>query len=57
VVLQKATCFGKCSINYAHSVSVYDVLRFDPTVVINVLINISSPKLKNQIFLNFETSA
>jgi len=28
----------------------YDVLRFDPAVVINVLINISSPKLNNQIF-------
>ena len=32
----------------------YDVLRFDSTVVINVLINISSPKLNNQIFFNFE---
>jgi len=29
----------------------YDVLRFDSTVVINVLINVSSPKLNNQIFL------
>jgi len=29
----------------------YDVLRFDSTVVINVLINISSPKLNNQFFL------
>ena len=29
----------------------YDVLRFDSTAVINVLINISSPKLNNQIFL------
>jgi len=29
----------------------YDVLRIDSTVVINVLINISSPKLNNQIFL------
>jgi len=28
----------------------YDVLKFDSTVVINVLINISSPKLNNQIF-------
>jgi len=28
----------------------YDVLRFDSTVVINVLINVSSPKLNNQIF-------
>jgi len=26
----------------------YDVLRFDSSVVINVLINISSPKLNNQ---------
>jgi len=32
----------------------YDVLRFDSTVVIHVLINISSPKLNNQIFFNFE---
>ena len=28
----------------------HDVLRFDTTVVINVRINISSPKLNNQIF-------
>jgi len=28
----------------------YDVLRFDATAVINVLINISSPKLNNQFF-------
>jgi len=27
-----------------------DVFRFDTTVDINVLINISSPKLNNQIF-------
>jgi len=32
----------------------YDVLRFDSTVVVNVLINISSLKLNNQFFLNFE---
>jgi len=37
----------------------YDVLRFDSTVqynyvVINVLINMSSPKLNDQIFFNFE---
>jgi len=32
----------------------YDVLRFDFAAVINVLINISSPKLNNQIFYNFE---
>jgi len=32
----------------------YDVIRFDSTVVINVLINISSPKLNNQIFFHFE---
>ena len=30
----------------------YDILRFDSTVVINVLINISSPKLNNQIFFS-----
>jgi len=29
----------------------YDVLRFNSTVVVNVLINIPSPKLNNQIFL------
>ena len=29
----------------------YGVLRFDSTVAINVLINISSPKLNNQFFL------
>jgi len=46
--------FGKCSICYAYNVSTYDVLRFDYTVVINVLINISFPKLNNQIFQNFE---
>jgi len=28
----------------------YDVLRFDSTVVINILINISCPKLNNQFF-------
>jgi len=32
----------------------HDLLRFDSIVVINVLINISSPKLNNQFFLNFE---
>jgi len=32
----------------------YDVLRCDSTVVINVLLKISSPKLNNQIFFNFE---
>jgi len=31
----------------------YDVLRFDSTVVTNALINISSPKLNNQIFYDF----
>jgi len=33
----------------------YDVLRFHSTVVINVLINTSSPKLNNQMFFSFET--
>jgi len=32
----------------------YDVLRFDSTVIINVLTNISSPKLSNKIFFDFE---
>jgi len=31
----------------------YDVLRFDSTVVFCVLINISSSKLNNQIFQKF----
>jgi len=35
----------------------YDVLRFDSTAVINVLINISSPKLNNQFFLISKQSA
>jgi len=43
----------------AHSImhivfQLYDVLRFGSTVLINVLINISSPKLNNQFFFNFE---
>jgi len=29
-------------------------IRFDSTVVINVLINVSCPKLNNQVFFNFE---
>jgi len=28
----------------------YGILRFDSTVVINVLMNMSSPKLSNQFF-------
>jgi len=32
----------------------YDILRFDSTVVIDVLIIITSPKLKNYIFFYFE---
>jgi len=35
-----STWFGKCSIHYAYNVNIYDVLRFDYTVVIYVLINI-----------------
>jgi len=35
--------FDKCSIYYAHIVfELYGVLRFDSTVVINVLIDVSS---------------
>jgi len=49
-----STWFGKCSIHYAYNVSAFDVLRFDSTLLINVLINISSPKLNNQVFSNFE---
>jgi len=33
----------------------YDVLRFDSTVIINVLIYISSLKLNNQLFFNFRS--
>ena len=33
-----------------HMFQLGDVLRFDSTVVIHVLITISSPKLNNQIF-------
>jgi len=33
----------------------YDALRFDSTVVINVFINITSPTLNNQIFFKFQS--
>jgi len=36
---------------------VYGVLRFDSTVVVNALINISSLKLNNQFFLISKCSA
>jgi len=42
--------FDKCSIHYACSVSTYDALRFDFTVVSNVLINIIQ-KLNNHFLL------
>jgi len=51
------TWFGKCSIHYAyiHIVfKLYDILRLDSTVVINVLINISCLRLNNQIRQMFE---
>ena len=32
----------------------HDVLRFHSTLVVNVLINIPSSKLKKQFFFNFE---
>jgi len=35
----------------------YDILRFDSTVVIDVLIIITSPKLKNYIFFISKRSA
>jgi len=35
----------------------YDVLRFDSIVVINALINMSSPKLNNQFFFISKQSA
>jgi len=34
----------------------YDVLRFDSTVVINLLMNISSLKLNNQFFFSFQST-
>jgi len=46
--------FGKCSIHYVYSVSTYDALRFDTTVVINVFIIIPSPKFNNQIWKKIE---
>jgi len=49
-----STWFGKCSIHEAYF-QLYDVLRFNSTVVINVLVNTSSPKLNNQFSYNFET--
>jgi len=53
--------YGTCLVN-AQSImhivfQLNDVLRFDSTVVINVLIKISSPKLNNQIFFNFEAQS
>ena len=49
---------GKSSIHCASHVHIvfqlHDVLRFDSTLVFNVLINISSANLNNQNFLNFE---
>jgi len=52
-----STCFGTVNAqSILHIVfQLYDVLRFDSTVVINVLINTSSPKLNNQIFWKFKT--
>jgi len=35
----------------------YEFLRFDSTVIINILINILSPKLNNQIFFPFEAKS
>jgi len=33
----------------------YDVLKFDSIVVINVFISISSPKLNNNMFISFDS--
>jgi len=54
-----STWFGKCSIQCAYNVSSYDVFRFDSTVVIYVLINISyyPQSLNSQIFKNFEVQS
>jgi len=52
-------CSTYCILVNAQSIvhivfQLYDILRFDSTVVINLLINISSPKINNQVFYNFE---
>ena len=45
-----STWFGKCSIHYAYVFQLYDVLRFDSTVVIKVLVNTSLLKLNKHLF-------
>jgi len=55
VVLQKLLVLVNAQ-SIMHIVfQLYDVLRFDSTLVINVLFNTSSPLLNKQIFFNFET--
>jgi len=49
-----STWFGNAQSIMHITLELYDVLRFDSTVVIYVLINMSLPKLNNQIFQNFE---
>ena len=55
------TWFGKCSIHYAYSycitIQLYDVIKFDSTVVIYVFTSILSPNLNNQILKNFEAQS
>jgi len=47
--------YGACLVNAQSIMHIvfqpHDVLRLDSTVVINVFINISSPKLNKQFFL------
>jgi len=46
-----STWFGVNAQSIMHIVfQLYDVLRFDSTVVINVFTNITSPKSNNQFF-------
>ena len=50
-----STCFGKWPIHCAYIVfKLCDIRRFDSTVVINVLINMSCLSLNNQILQKFE---
>jgi len=58
MVRQETWSYSTCLVN-AQSImhitlQLYDVLRFDSTVVNYVIINMLSPKLNKQIFQNFE---
>jgi len=50
-----STWFDKCSIHYAYIVFLlHGILRFDSTVVIKLLINISCLRINNQILQKFD---